>query len=350
MQKNFEALKRRADELEQLLQQPELSNNPERSRSLTKEYRELQPALTLIHELESIEKALAEAQATLKSQQESELTALAEEEVKHLTSQKQELENRLADHLRPKDPWEGKDIIVEVRAGVGGEEAALFAADLFRMYARYAERHGWSCQLVATSRTGIGGLKEAIFEIRGREAFRKLKFESGVHRVQRIPATEKSGRIHTSTATVAILPEPQEVEVEIKPNDLKIDVTTSSGHGGQSVNTTYSAVRMTHLPTGITVSCQDERSQKQNKERALKILRARLFALENEKRHREESERRRSQVGSGDRAEKIRTYNIPQDRVTDHRLKKSFPAVQSIFDGQLDPIIQALEKPTDDRS
>ena len=233
---------------------------------------------------------------------------------------------------------------MEIRAGTGGDEAALFAAELFRMYGHYAEKQGWTSHLLNSNQTGIGGLKEIIFEINGRNVYSQLKYESGVHRVQRVPDTEKSGRIHTSAATVAIMPEAEEIDLKLNPDDLDFQATTSSGHGGQSVNTTYSAIRLVHKPTGMIVTCQDERSQKQNKEKALQVMRSRLLALEHEKRQKKRSQATKSQIGTGDRSEKIRTYNYPQDRVTDHRIKQNFHNIARILDGNLEPIINAIKK------
>ena len=271
-----------------------------------------------------------------------EMRDLAQEEINRLEEEQERLEEELRHFLLPRDPYDPRNVIVEVRAGAGGEEAGLFAADLYRMYARYAENHGWRTEILSSNRTGVGGFKEVIFAVKGKGAYSQLKYESGVHRVQRVPITEASGRIHTSTATVAILPEVEEVEVKIAPEELRVDVFRSSGHGGQSVNTTDSAVRITHLPTGLVVTCQDERSQLQNRQRALAILRARLHALAEEKRAAEVGAKRRAQVGSGERSEKIRTYNFPQNRVTDHRINLTSHRLEEVLDGELDQIIGEL--------
>jgi peptide chain release factor 1 len=255
-----------------------------------------------------------------------------------------ELEKEINDELTPADPMDKKNIIIEIRAGTGGDEAALFAADLFRMYSRFAESQGWKTKILDANQIGIGGFKEIIFEISGKDVYKSLKYESGVHRVQRVPETEKSGRVHTSAATVAVLPEAEEIDIEIKSEDLRIDVFRSGGHGGQSVNTTDSAVRITHLPTNTVVSCQDEKSQLKNKAKALQILRSRLLAAEQERAAKERGDERKSQIGSGDRSEKIRTYNFPQDRVTDHRIKQNFSQIESIMDGNIDQIIKSLKE------
>lgn len=273
-----------------------------------------------------------------------ELAALARDELTKTNEQIRTLEAELEETLRPHDPNDERDAIIEIRAGAGGDEATLFAQDLFRMYQRYAERRGWKTSLLSASRSELKGVKEIIFEVSGELVFGWLRHEAGVHRVQRIPETEKSDRVHTSTATVAVLPKLDPVDLVIDPKDLRIDTSTSRGHGGQSVNTTYSAIRILHLPTGLIVSCQDERSQLQNRERAMEILRARLGALQDEERRSREDSARRSQVGRGERAEKIRTYNFPQDRVTDHRIKKSFHGVAAVLDGRLDPLITLLRK------
>jgi peptide chain release factor 1 len=267
---------------------------------------------------------------------------MARAEVERLTAEQAEREERLRVLLLPKDPADDKNVIVEVRAGTGGDEAALFAGDLFRMYARWAERHGLKTDIMSQSETGIGGFKEVIFQVKGRGAYSRLKFESGVHRVQRVPVTEAQGRIHTSTATVAVLPEADEVDVQIAPGDVRVDVFRSSGPGGQSVNTTDSAIRVTHLPTGLVVSCQDEKSQLQNRAKAMAILRARLYQIEQERLANERSEARRGQVGSGERSEKIRTYNFPQNRVTDHRIGKTTYNLVGFLDGDLDDFIEEL--------
>lgn len=289
-----------------------------------------------------VRQEIEEARQILEESDDRELRELAAAELARLEDEEEALEQKLRLLLLPKDPNDEKNVIMEIRAGAGGEEAALFASELYRMYTRYAEEKGWKVELIDAHPTELGGFKEVVFSIDGRGAYSRLKFESGVHRVQRVPVTESGGRIHTSTATVAVLPEAEEVEVEIDPDDLRIDTFCSSGPGGQSVNTTKSAVRITHLPTGLVVTCQDEKSQHKNKEKAMRVLRARLLAMAQEKQHNELATARRLQVGTGDRSERIRTYNFPQGRVTDHRIGLTLHKLDRILDGELDEIIDAL--------
>ena len=327
--------------LEEELSKPEVIQDVKKFKELSKELKELQETYELYEKYKKLQRELQEAKELLRSQ-DKELRELAEEEIERINEELKKVEEELQYHLIPKDPNDSKNVILEIRAGAGGEEAALFAADLFRMYQKYAEEKGWKVTVLSSNKTGLGGYKEIIALIEGEGVYSRLKYESGVHRVQRVPITESGGRIHTSTATVAVLPEADEMEIKINPQDLKIETFRASGAGGQYVNTTETAVRITHIPTGIVVQCQDERSQFQNKQRALKILYAKLKDYYERKRQEEIAKERKEQVGTGDRSEKIRTYNFLQNRVTDHRINLTLYKLQDILEGKLDEIIDAL--------
>ncbi len=337
----LEAIEGKFEDLERQLSRPDLFSDHERYQRVAREHKSLSPFVSTFREWKEADRHQREAQEIMKEGDE-ELKGLAREELEELEGQKEALERRLKLLLLPKDPNDEKDIFLEIRAGAGGEEAALFAADLLRTYQRYAECRGWTFTPMDVNATGLGGVKEVVALIEGRGAYSRLKFERGVHRVQRVPETESGGRIHTSTVTVAVLPEAEELEVEINPEDLKVDVFRASGPGGQHVNVTDSAVRITHLPTGIVVQCQDERSQHKNREKAMRILRARLKDLIKREQADRISQERRSQVGTGDRSERIRTYNFPQNRVTDHRIGLTLHKLEAILDGDLDEVIDAL--------
>jgi peptide chain release factor 1 len=338
------AVDARYNELTELMALPEVMGNPDLLIKYGQEQSNLAPIVETYHHYREVVTQLAETRQMITQDLDDEMKVMVREEVDALKYQQENLERNLRVMLLPKDPNDSKNVIVEIRAGAGGDEAGLFAANLFRLYSRYAERQHWKTSILNRNESGIGGFKEIIFQVVGQGAYSRLKYESGVHRVQRVPQTESSGRIHTSTATVVVLPEVDEVEVKIDPNEVRVDVYRSTGPGGQSVNTTDSAVRLTHLPTGLVVTCQDEKSQLQNKIKAFNILRARLYDAEQRRIQEQMGAARRSQVGSGERSEKIRTYNFPQSRVTDHRIGLTSHRIEAILDGEIDEFIETLTK------
>ena len=342
MYSNLEVFEKRYKELEAKLIDIEVINNSKLYQKTAIEHAEIEPIVLKYRDIKETEKRIAENKELLEGEIDDDFKDLVKDELKSDEEKLLQLQEELKILLIPKDPNDNKNVIVEIRAGAGGDEAALFAGVLFRQYVRYAERHNWKVDIMNTNEIGIGGYKEVIFMIIGKGAYSRLKYESGVHRVQRVPETESSGRIHTSTVTVAVLPEAEDVEIEIDQSDIRFDVFRSSGNGGQSVNTTDSAVRLTHIPTGIVISCQDEKSQLKNKDKAMKILRTKLYDLKLQEQNEELSNEKRMQIGTGDRSERIRTYNYPQGRVTDHRINLTIHQIDSVVDGELDDIIDAL--------
>ncbi len=342
MFERLEQIEARYQELTGALASPEIISDSARYQKTAKAHSELAPLVEKFREYKDLKRGIADTHALLADETDPDMRSMAQEELDHLERRLATVEQELKILLVPKDPNDEKNVILEIRAGTGGDEASLFAAELFRMYARYAETQRWKVEVLSTSESGVGGLKEVIAMIEGRGAYSRMKYEGGVHRVQRVPETEQQGRVHTSAVTVAVMPEAEEVDVKIDAKDIRIDTFCSSGPGGQSVNTTYSAVRITHLPTNTVVSCQDEKSQIKNREKAMRVLRSRLLEMEREKQQAQLTKERRSMVGTGDRSEKIRTYNFPQNRVTDHRIGLTIHQLGEVMDGKLQPVIDAL--------
>ena len=342
MLEKLDDLKDKYTELSEKISDPEILSDSHKLQKLMKEQAQIEPIVLKYSEYKDVGSQLEDSKEMLNEKLDDDFKEMVKEEIKNLTAKEEELIQEIKILLLPKDPNDDKDVIVEIRAGVGGEEAGLFAGDLLRMYLRYAERQGWKTEFITVNQQGIGGYKEVIFSIKGKGAYSKLKYESGVHRVQRVPNTESSGRIHTSSATVAVLPEVDDIDIEIDPNDVRVDVFRSSGNGGQCVNTTDSAVRLTHIPTGIVISCQDEKSQLKNKDKAFKVLKARLYDKYQREQNAELAKTRKSQIGTGDRSERIRTYNYPQGRVTDHRIGMTLYKLDSFMDGDISEMLDAL--------
>jgi peptide chain release factor 1 len=342
MKEQFEQILKKFDELTDLLTREDVLRNPARARSVAKERADMEEIVDVVKKLQAVSATIADDEKVIRSGEDRDLVEIARTELDELQTKRDELEEQFKMLLIPKDPNDSKNTIIEIRAGTGGEESNLFAADLMRMYSRFAEEKGWKIEVLSSNPTGLGGFKDIIFMVHGDNVYGTFKYERGVHRVQRVPVTESQGRIHTSAVSVAVLPEAEEVEIDIEPKDLRVDVFRSSGPGGQSVNTTDSAVRITHIPSGLVVTCQDEKSQHKNKDKALKVLRARLLDKAEKEQEEKMSLDRKTQIGSGDRSAKIRTYNYPQQRVTDHRIGLTLHRLDSILDGDLDELIEAL--------
>ena len=342
MFERLDQIEARYEELTHALASPEIMNDSAKYQKTAKAHSDITPVVEKYREYKDLKRGIAESKTVLADEKDPEMRAYAQEELNQLEPRLVAVEQELKVLLLPRDPNDEKDVILEIRAGTGGDEATLFAAEMFRMYSRYAETQGWKVEVLNTSESGVGGLKEVIAMISGNKVYSRLKYESGVHRVQRVPATEQQGRVHTSAVTVAVLPEAEDVDIKIEAKDLRIDTFCSSGPGGQSVNTTYSAVRITHIPTGTVVSCQDEKSQIKNREKGMRVLRSRLYEMEMQKQQEALAKERKTMVGSGDRSEKIRTYNFPQNRVTDHRIGFTMHQLQDFMDGKLQPMIEAL--------